>query len=71
VGFVLHSTGISNRDKDRAMGHCLWMDGWTGWMTGRMDGKLHKKTTTTSFTICNGGHLLVLLVVLWGPFTEE
>jgi hypothetical protein len=25
--------------------------GWTGWMTGRMDGKSF--TTTTSFTVCN------------------
>jgi hypothetical protein len=42
VGFVLPSTGISNPGmtyRDRAMGHCLW----TGWMTGRMDGKLHEK----------------------------
>ncbi len=27
------------------------LDGWTGWMTGWMDGKSF--TTTTSFTICN------------------
>jgi hypothetical protein len=35
VGFVLTSTGISNPGmtyRDRAMGHCLWMDG-----------KLHEK----------------------------
>jgi hypothetical protein len=46
VGFVLPSTGISNPGmtyRDRAMGHCLWMDGWTEWMTGRTDGKLHAK----------------------------
>jgi hypothetical protein len=33
VGFVLHSIRISNPGMtygDRAMGHCLWMDGWTG-----------------------------------------
>ncbi len=31
VGFVLPSIGISNPGMtyiDRAMGHCLWMDGW-------------------------------------------
>ncbi len=46
VGFVLPSTGISNPGmtyRDRVMGHCLWMDGWTGWMTGRMDGKFNEK----------------------------
>ncbi len=45
VGFVLPSTGISNPGmtyRDRAMGHWLWMDGWTRWMTRRMDGKLHQ-----------------------------
>jgi hypothetical protein len=46
VGFVLPSTGISNPAmtyRDRAMGHYLWMDGWTGWMMGRTDGKFHEK----------------------------
>jgi hypothetical protein len=48
VGFVLPSTRISNPGmtyRDRAMGHCLWMDGRTGWMMGWMDGwkKLHEK----------------------------
>jgi hypothetical protein len=48
VGSVLPSIGISNPRmtyRDRAMGHYLWMDGWTGWMTRRMDGwkKLHEK----------------------------
>jgi hypothetical protein len=46
VGFVLPSTGISNPGmtyRDRAMGHCLWMDGWTGWITERMDGKRFTK----------------------------
>jgi hypothetical protein len=46
VGFVLPSTGISNPGMtytDRAMGHCLWMDGW----------KASRKMTAMSFTICN------------------
>ncbi len=38
--------------RDRAMGHCLWMDwmddGTNGWMK-----KASRKTTMTSFTICN------------------
>ncbi len=35
VGFVLPSTGISNLGmtyRNSAMGHCLWMDGWIGWI---------------------------------------
>jgi hypothetical protein len=45
VGFVLPSTRISNLGmtyRNRAMGHCLWIDGW---MTRQMDGwkKLHEK----------------------------
>jgi len=50
VGFFLPSTGISNpgvTSRDRAMGNCLWMDGWTGWKASR------KTITTSSFTICN------------------
>jgi hypothetical protein len=34
-GFVLPPTRISNpwmTYRDKTMGHCLWMDGWTGWM---------------------------------------
>jgi len=37
VGFVLPSTSISNPRmtyKDKAMGHCLWMD----WMDDETDG---------------------------------
>jgi hypothetical protein len=58
VGFVLPSTGISNRDRDRAMGHCLWMDGWTGWMTGWMDGKLHEKRPRRPL-------LYVMVLICW------
>jgi hypothetical protein len=45
VEFFLPFTGISNPGmtcRDRAMGHCLWMDGWMiRWMYGRE--KLHEK----------------------------
>jgi hypothetical protein len=44
VGFVLPSTKISNLGmtyKNRAMGHCLWMDGW---MTRRNDGWMESFT---------------------------
>jgi len=53
VGFVLPSRAISNPGmtyRDRAMGHCLWMD----WMDDRTNGwKASRKMTTMSFTICN------------------
>jgi hypothetical protein len=61
VGFVLPSKGISNPGmtyRDRAMGHCLWMDGW---MDDEMNGWMEKnslKMTTTSFTICNSDQML-------------
>ncbi len=61
MGFVLPSKGISNpgmTHRDRAMGRCLWMDGLdddgtNGWME-----KNSRKTTTTSFTICNSDQIL-------------
>jgi hypothetical protein len=28
--------------RDRAMGHCLWMDGWMDWMDDEMDGWMEK-----------------------------
>jgi hypothetical protein len=40
VGFVLPFTRISNHGmtyKDRAMGHCLWMDGWMDGVDGSHD----------------------------------
>jgi hypothetical protein len=53
----------------RGGGRYLFLPGFSSlydaiheWMMGRMDGKLHKKTTMMSFTICNIYKVPIMIV---------